>query len=257
LIEIEKTEKAEEGLANSLTTWFLSPLSLKSVLSKQEKDEKNADRLQRLHSKHIKETALRERTAELCAQEKGLECQRQSFDMLNQADQGRIKGIELRILRREQERQEKRREEIRQQRRKEEQEEMARCEKVWREREAAMAAERLKKAEEERAKRQKEYEAQTQSSKASRKTTTTHRTSFGHDKPWNTGSSSGGSCNHGGWWTKVPGRASCGKCYESFGYLLESPGCKVRRYASCQAVMRSLRGCGPKVRKSYSGYYDD
>ncbi|KAI0904416.1 DnaJ domain-containing protein [Ustulina deusta] len=50
-----------------------------------------------------------------------------------------------------------------------------------------------------------------------------------------------GACIHDGWWGKVQGRRACPKCYDTWNYLLECPGCKMEACPKCQSTIRPRR----------------
>ncbi|KAI8953726.1 DnaJ domain-containing protein [Xylaria longipes] len=47
-----------------------------------------------------------------------------------------------------------------------------------------------------------------------------------------------GACVHDGWWPKIQGRTKCPVCSDTWNYLLECPGCKIKACPKCQATIR-------------------
>ncbi|PQE06064.1 hypothetical protein CJF30_00005023 [Rutstroemia sp. NJR-2017a BBW] len=105
----------------------------------------------------------------------------------------------------------------------------------------AVEASRKKQAEE-RAAEQKRQEEQAKLQKIIDDEAKKHRLQCGcHMSPEYCFTSEGSSgqaftstCLHGGWWPKVQGRMACPKCSESWTYMLQCPGCKMKACPRCQ-----------------------
>jgi hypothetical protein len=69
------------------------------------------------------------------------------------------------------------------------------------------------------------------------------------------------TCLHDGWWPKIQGRTACPKCYVSWNYLLQCPGCTMQACPKCQAsirprIQRNANRRAP-LRTSSPDYLDD
>jgi hypothetical protein len=273
--EITKAENAEKAAENSWTTWLLSPVYKRPVVTEEEKEQKARDRLQRVHAKSFKERDLKKIEEKLKEKEAIHARLRQEFDNANRKDdeakamiEGRIRSIraremleKMRIEREEQER--VRREQLEKERveqekwdrlwreqREKERVEQEKRDRIWREqrekkeREAAKAEqERLKKMLEQAEKRAAEAAARDKQeilNRAGRRATRTGKVV--DTEPFYSSASTFdaavGNCIHDGWWTKVEGRRACSRCSTTYGYLLECPGCQMKTCASCQQELR-------------------
>jgi hypothetical protein len=273
--EITKAEDAENAAENSWTTWLLSPVYKRPIVTEEEKEQKARDRLQRVHAKSFKERDLKKIEEKLKEKEAVYALFRQEFDNANRKDDAAKATIEERIrstrarellekmkiereerekvrreqLEKERVEQEKRDRFWREQREKEKVEREKR-EKLWREqrekqeREAAKAEqERLKQILEQAKKKAAETAARKKQELLNRAGHRVTRSVQEVDietfhSSASTFNATGGSCLHDGWWTKVEGRRACSRCSTTYGYLLECPGCQMKACASCQKSLR-------------------
>jgi hypothetical protein len=232
-------EAAAEAQKNSWAAWFLSPIYKKAEDSEEEKERKDRARQERRIEKDMKERRLNSHKGDLKTQENLLKIAEDEVDAATRSDDGKIRVIQARIWAREnrerrerENRERERREKERQERERQERERMAKIRKEqqeqWmkREREATEAS--RKQTEEKRAAEQK------------RKKPRKFQEQHAHPYPpeGSTGQGYTSACRHDGWWPKVQGRAACPRCYESWTYLLECPGCMMKACPRCQAAIR-------------------
>jgi hypothetical protein len=232
-------EAAAEAQKNSWAAWFLSPIYKKAEDSEEEKERKDRARQERRIEKDMKERRLNSHKGDLKTQENLLKIAEDEVDAATRSDDGKIRVIQARIWAREnrerrerENRERERREKERQERERQERERMAKIRKEqqeqWmkREREATEAS--RKQTEEKRAAEQKR--------KKPRKFQEQHAHPYPPEE--STGQGYTSACRHDGWWPKVQGRAACLRCYESWTYLLECPGCMMKACPRCQAAIR-------------------
>lgn len=241
---IVAAEAAEHAQKNSWGTWLLSLIYKKAEDSEQEKARKDRERQEKRIEKDMKERQLGSRRVALEKEEGLLRKVKEEIGAADMVDDEKIRVIQHGIWaietleRRLRERQEQER---RQKIRKQQQEQ---CEE--RERNAA-AVWRKQQAEERAAeqKRKEEYARIWQRSTGQASTSTCTST-----------------CNHDSWWLKVQGRTACPECHDTWTYLLECPGCKMKVCPKCQGVIRrrigATRRATAKVETSSPMFfYDD
>jgi hypothetical protein len=232
-------EAAAEAQKNSWAAWFLSPIYKRAEDSEEEKERKDRARQERRIEKDMKERRLNSNKGDLKTQESLLKIAQDEVDAATRSDDEKIRVIQARIWAREnrerrerENRERERRDKERQERERQERERMA---EIWkqqqeqwmkREREATEAS--RKQAEEKRAAEQKR--------KKPRKFQEQHAHPYPPEGSAGQGYTS--ACRHDGWWPKVQGRAACPRCYESWTYLLECPGCMTKACPRCQAAIR-------------------
>ncbi|ELR02307.1 hypothetical protein VC83_06440 [Pseudogymnoascus destructans] len=243
LDSIVAAEAAAEAQKNSWGTWLLSSIQKKAEDTEKEKERKDRERQERKIMKDMKERRLGLKKADLKKVESLLQSAKKEVDTADLVDTRRIQVIQDRIRAREKrERQDNER--VARERiariRKQQQEQREK-----QEREAAEAC-KIRQAEE-RAAEQKRQEEQARrwqkinddEAKEYRKryANVNHpRYSFGTERSAREASVS--TCHHGGWWRKIQGRTACPKCYVSWNYLLQCPGCMMKACAGCQAAIR-------------------
>jgi hypothetical protein len=248
LKSILAAEVAAEAQKNSWATWLLSPIYKKVSESEEEKARKDRERQERRIERDMKERRLESKKAELKTEEDRLRQAKEEVDAADLSDDRKLRAIQAEIRARENRE--------RQERERVERERMA---KVWRqqqeqrEKQQREAAETMRK--QQAAKRAAEQHRQQQGEARSRREQHPH---FDYD--FTSGSTRTSNCRHDGWWPKVEGRAACPECYESWTYLLQCPGCKIKACPRCQAAVRPRinRRAPPRVRTPSPdfGYYD-
>jgi hypothetical protein len=231
-------EAAVEAQKNSWGAWLLSPIYKKAEDSEEEKERKDRARQERRIEKDIKERRLDSKKADLKTQNSLSEKAKEEVDAADRSDDEKIRVIRARIWaredreRREREKRERERQEKElQEWERQEWERMAKIRKRQQEQWEQLkreAAEASRKREEERAAEQK------------RKETSRFQRQHAHPNPpeGSTGQAYTPACLHGGWWPKVQGRTECPRCYESWTYLLQCPGCMMKACPRCQAAIR-------------------
>jgi hypothetical protein len=256
--EITKADDAENAAENSWTTWLLSPVYKRPVVTEEEKEQKARDRLQRVHAKSFKERDLKKIEEKLKEKEAVYALFRQEFDNANRKDDAakatieeRIRSMRARELLEKMKIEREERERVRREQLEKQRVEQEKRDRLWREqrekqeREAAKAEqERLKqileqakkKAAETAARKKKEELMNRAGRRVTRSAQEVDIETF-HSSA-STFNAAGGSCLHDGWWTKVEGRRACSRCSITYGYLLECPGCQMKACASCQKDLR-------------------
>jgi hypothetical protein len=260
LKSILAAEVAAEAQKNSWATWLLSPIYKKVSESEEEKARKDRERQERRIERDMKERRLESKKTELKTEEDRLRKAKEEVDAADLSDDRKLRAIQAEIRAREnRERQER------------ERVERERMEKIWRqqqeqrEKQQREAAEAMRK--QQAAKRAAEQNRQQQEETRSRREQHPH---FDFDFTGGTTRQARTSnCRHDGWWPKVEGRAACPECYQSWTYLLQCPGCKIKACPKCQAAIRprtprnttrTSRRAPPRVRTpspdfSYYDYY--
>ncbi|PVH95333.1 DnaJ-domain-containing protein [Periconia macrospinosa] len=229
LTSIAAAEAAVEAQKNSWMTWLLSPLYKKVEDSEEEKERKDRNRQERRIEQDLKERRLHTNQSRLDESKTHLKASEDEMHAANLRDDRTIQSLQAKIWQREhlqrqakeQAERQKREEEIRKR-----QEQLEKEQRQWWERQAeelkrrraAAAAERRYEAELERQRAAAEMRSMEEKLERQWEGTTT--------------------CRHDYWWPKVQGRASCPTCYESWTYLLQCPGCKMKACPRCQAAVR-------------------
>jgi len=215
LDSISAAEAAEDAQKNSWGTWLLSQISKKREESEEEKARKDRERQERRIEKDMKERRLESKMGDLKREQNRLTRAKEEIDAADLGDDTTIRMIQAKIRAREyrkmQERMEKQREKAAEAARKQQAEERA--------------------AEQKRHDEAKKRREQYQNAHPNFTGGTTHQ-------------ASASTCGHGGWWPKVQGRAACPECYESWTYLLQCPGCRMKACPKCQAAIRPRRPHG-------------
>lgn len=232
LKEIAVAEAAEEAKKNSWVTWIWSPLYKPIQESEAELERKDRARQERLVEKGLKERRLAAEQATLKKNEESLATRSKEIAAADREDDAGIAGL-CRLINLKQARERSARESAARQReaelRKQQQEEADR-----RAREAAKAhQERMAKMERER----REREGQRRRTQNGSRWYSDDYDYYGRDERGGTSS----SCDHGGWWPKVQGRANCPVCYEQWTYLLSCPGCQRLACPRCQSDLKPRR----------------
>ncbi|KAF2759180.1 DnaJ-domain-containing protein [Pseudovirgaria hyperparasitica] len=255
LNSIAAAEAAAEAQKNGWTTWLLSPLYKARVESEEEKARKDRQRQERRVEKDLKERWLTQKREEIDKQKNLRDNLKRELDRADSADQERIRVIQERIRLRgnaerqrrenaereraakareqERKRQREREQELKRQRERE-QELFDRYLRELRQREKQRMEEHLereRKQQEERAR-----EAAAQQARARREAL-----SFAWEDALSGDRTRKNLCDHGGWWPKVHGRAACPRCYETWTYLLQCPGCVLKACPRCQSTIRPRR----------------
>lgn len=242
LDSIVAAEAAAEAQKNSWGTWLLSAIYKTAEDTEEEKSRKDIERQERKLEKDWKERRLGVRKADLKKEESRLRDAEERVVAANMADTRMIQAIQDRIrLREQRERQELDRIErervamIRKQQQEQREKKEREAAEAWRTRQAEERAAEQKRREEEARRRQKiaddeakEFRERYANANLPRYFGTGAST---HEAPIST-------CHHGGWWDKVHGRTACPKCYESWRYLLQCPGCTMQACPKCQAAIR-------------------
>ncbi|OBT73775.1 hypothetical protein VF21_07993 [Pseudogymnoascus sp. 05NY08] len=248
LDSIVAAEAAAEAQKNSWGTWLLSSIYKTAEDTEEERSRKDIERQERKLEKDWKERRLGVRKADLKKEESLLRNAEGKVDAANLADTRMIQMIQGRIWLREQ----KEREEN-------DRIERERIAKIWKqkqeqrekkEREAAEAwrtrqAEEREAAEawrtrwaEERAAEQKRREDESKEFRKRYANATLPGSRYSFATEGSTSEAPISTCHHDCWWPKVQGRTACPKCYESWNYLLQCPGCTMQACPKCQAAIR-------------------
>ncbi|KAF3002374.1 hypothetical protein E8E13_001003 [Curvularia kusanoi] len=192
--------------------------------NEEEKERKDRARQERRIEKDLKERRLDSMKAGLKTQEDLLDNEQEKVDMANRRDDEKIRAIRVTMRAREdRERRERERQRQETQRQERERQERERQEKQRQERER-----QEKERQKERAAAQK------------RESTSNFQKRYAHPHTAEASASQDytSACRHDGWWPKVQGRTSCPRCYESWTYLLQCPGCTMKACPKCQAAVR-------------------
>lgn len=243
LDSIVAAEAAAEAQKHSWGAWLLSPIYKKAEDTEEEKERKDIERQERKLEKDWKERVLGVRKAELKNEESRLRNTKDKVDAADLADNKSIQAIQNRIWLREQmERQEldriKREREamIRKQQQEEWERKMREADEAWRTRQAEERAAEQKRQEERTRMWQKTADDEAKEFQERYANVNFPNYSFATE-----GSAYGASvsaCLHDGWWPKIQGRMACPKCYVSWNYLLQCPGCTMQACPKCQAAIR-------------------
>lgn len=219
LVSIAAAEAAEIAQRNGWTAWLLSPVYKKVKDSEEVKEQKDRARQERRIEKDMKERRLQPLKATLASKEEELRIQQARYEVANMKDDQMIVQIQFVIWQRE-DRQRREKEEAERVRRAQQREQQEK-----RDREAAEAREKYLE------------EIQRQAEERFRRL----RKTYAYDVPVPTvplPHNRTSSCRHGGWWPKVQGRTECPRCDETWTYLLQCPGCKMKACPKCQAAVR-------------------
>ncbi|OBT83448.1 hypothetical protein VE02_07875 [Pseudogymnoascus sp. 03VT05] len=259
LDSIVAAEAAAEAKKNSWGTWLLSPMYKTAEDSEDEKARKDIERQERKLEKDWKERRLGVRKADLEKEESLLRNAEEKVDAADLADTKMIQTIQGRIwLREQRERQENDRIErerlakIRKQQQEQQEKKEREAEEAWRTRWAEERAAEQKRREDESKEFRKRYA--NASLPGSRYSFATEGSPS--EAPIST-------CHHDGWWPKVQGRKPCPKCYGSWSYLLQCPGCTMQACPKCQASIRpriqrnTNRRAAPLRASSPDYFYND
>ncbi|RFU31682.1 hypothetical protein B7463_g4645, partial [Scytalidium lignicola] len=214
LESIVAADAAKDAQKNSWGTWLLSPIYKRVEDTEEEKERKDRKRQERRIEKDMKERRLGLKKADLKKEESLLRKAKEEVDAANLVDDRKIRAIQDGIWARET-RERREREKV-------ERENIARIYKQQqeqREKQQREAAEALRKQQvKEQAAEQKRQEKQARKGSTRKPSTST--------------------CSHDGWWPKVQGRTACPECSESWTYLLQCPGCKMKACPRCQGMIR-------------------
>jgi hypothetical protein len=240
LDSILAAEAAEEAQKRSWGTWLLSPIYKKREDSEEEKARKDRGRQERRIEKDMKERRLGLKKADLRKEESLLRKAKEAVDAADLVDNEKIREIQDMIWAIENWERQKR-----------ERAEKERAARIWkqqqeqwqkREREAAERVEKLQV--EERAAEQKRQEERAQK-----------RQEIFNDEQ----QASRTLCGHDGWWPKVQGRTACPECHDTWNYLLQCPGCRMKACPKCQYTIRHRwnRRAPPRMRTPITDYSYD
>ncbi|KAI1181817.1 hypothetical protein F5B17DRAFT_239641 [Nemania serpens] len=260
LANIAAAEAAEEAWKGSWSAWVLSPLYKQAKLSEEEKADKERKKQERRIEKDMKERRLTLKKTELEKQVDLMKNSEAEIDAADRVDDRNIRALRDKIwLAQGREREERQRQQ-REARRREEQEkawrqkqEQEEREKRQRElaeewkkqqREAAEEWERGKRKVEEILKKRQAAAAAAAAAAARRQQeeeqgSTSWRNLY--DDNDGKGFSAAEACVHNGWWPKVERRMKCPQCQDTWNYLLECPGCKMKACPKCQSTIRPRR----------------
>jgi hypothetical protein len=248
LDSIVAAEAAAEAQKNSWGAWLLSPIYKTAEDTEEEKSRKDIERQERKLEKDWKERRLELRKADLKKEESRLRDAEGKVDAANLADTRKIQVIQDRIwLREQRERQESDR--IERERlakiRKQQQEQREKKEREAAEALRTRQAEEREAAEawrtrwaEERAAEQKRRDDDSREFRERYANATGPRSRYSFATEGSTSEAPISTCHHDGWWPKVQGRTACPKCYKSWSYLLQCPGCTMQACPKCQASIR-------------------
>ena len=240
LDSIRAAEAATEARKNSWGTWLLSPIYKKAEESEEEKARMDRERQERGIEKDMKERRLEWKKADLKTEENRLRREKEEVDVANLGDDKKIRVILDKIrVRENRERQE--REKI----------EKERMVKIWRQqkeeqekrRQEVADALRKQHAEKRAAEQKRQEEDFRRWEKIIGDEIKNRRERYTHFDftEGSTRQAYALTCRHNGWWPKVQGYTACPKCYESWTYLLQCPGCKMKACPRCQAKIRPRR----------------
>ncbi|OBT92755.1 hypothetical protein VE01_09121 [Pseudogymnoascus verrucosus] len=239
LDSIVAAEAAAEARKNSWGTWLLSPIYRKAEDTEDEKERKGIERQERKLEKDWKERVLGVRKAELKKEESQLRNAKEKVDAADLADNRGIQATQYRIWHREQmERQELARIEreraamIRKQQQEEWERKTREADEAWRKRQAA----EQKRQDEQTRMWQKT--ADDEAKEFRERYANVNLPSYSFATEGSTYGASTSTCLHDGWWPKIQGRTACPKCYVSWSYLLQCPGCTMQACPKCQASIR-------------------
>ena len=220
LASIQAAEAAVEARKNSWGTWLMSPFYKQLSESEEEKARKDRERTERRIEKDLKERRLASHRAELAEKERQMEQAQDDVDAANLRTDQTIHVIEAT-------------------RRSRETRERLERERVERER---MEKERVAKEKAEREARAAESARQAEYLRSQ------HRRQDGFYYPYfsdrrssaHQAHTSSSACVHRGWWDTVqyPTRTACPRCRDSWNYLLQCPGCKMKACPKCQSELR-------------------
>ncbi|EMD60742.1 hypothetical protein COCSADRAFT_125882 [Bipolaris sorokiniana ND90Pr] len=253
LDSISAAEAAADARKNSWATWFLSPIYKKVEDSEEEKERKDRKRQERRIEKDMKERRLEFYSADLKMQEKLFRNAKEELDAANRCDDVKIQAIQARVMARErQERERQEKERLKKERQRLERErlekERQRLKRERQERERQQEIEDLwKKQQKERqdkmteALRKQQKEKLSAEKKQKKAREARNHYAYPNTSERNTGQAYTSICQHHGWWPKVQGRRNCPNCDQNWTYLLECPGCEMKRCPKCQAAIRRAR----------------
>ncbi|KAI3329548.1 DnaJ domain-containing protein [Ustulina deusta] len=220
-------EAAQEARDNSWSAWLLSPIYKKAPVSEEEQTQKERRKQERRVEKDMKERRLYSKQADLKKQESLLKTGEAEVNSADSVDDWKIRSLQAIIRDRETR--------AREARERAQREEAARMRK----REQEEWEKRQREAAEQRRKRQAEAAARRRQEEQDRAARARSWEDFFDDgEPY---VSAAGACIHDGWWGKVQGRRACPKCYDTWNYLLECPGCKMEACPKCQSTIRPRR----------------
>lgn len=230
LDSIVMAEVAFEARKNSWKAWFLSPLYQKVDDTEEEQELKDRGRQERRIEKDMKERRLAAERADLERAEMSLAQIKDEAAAADAKETSLILELQRQI------------------RVSKQSEELAKQEKERQATELKQRQEREKqRAEQEKKRKEREAAASKRRAAAEQRQSEEHR-------KWQEGSNTqkgSESCQHGGWWPKIQGRASCPTCGDSWTYLLQCPGCEMNACPKCQAGVRPR-----KAYRSTHRYYD-
>lgn len=243
LDSIRAAEVAAEAQKNSWRTWLLSPLYKKAEESEEEKARKDRGRQERRLEKDMKERRLTSKRLDLKNEQTRLKEAKDEIDAADKCDEEKIRMIHARKWAREAREIFEREAKLRRQQQAQQAERRAREDRERQERMERLRREQQEQEKKERAAAEKRAAEQRRYAEATRRQEQQLRENIFQSY------ASTSNCDHRDWWHKVQGRAECSRCYESWSYLLECPGCRIKACASCQAGIR--RGRGART----SGFY--
>ncbi|KAI1114009.1 DnaJ domain-containing protein [Nemania sp. NC0429] len=206
LADAAAAETAEEAWKKSWSAWVLSPIYKQAQLSEEEKANKERKTQERRIETDMKERRLYTKKADLEKQKTLLKDGQAAVDNADRANDFSIRSLQAKIRLREA--------------------------KEWEEREKQQ-----RKAAEERARQQRERAAAKKRQEEQQQQSARSRNIFEEEG----GFSAAGACVHDGWWPKIQGRTKCPECYDTWNYLLECPGCKMKACPKCQSTIRPRR----------------
>ena len=252
LDSILAAEAAEEAQKKSWSTLILSPIFKKRKESDEVKAQKDIAKQERRIQKDMKERRLEVKRAELKVTKASMEKSKTEMDAANLRDDVMIQKLQNNIWteqrRQQQEQWEKREREVMEARRRQQ------------------AADRLAKQQQQEEARewQKIVDEFIRQKEEFRKQEELSNSTKSAER---NGPQAGTAiCRHDGWWPKVQGRTTCPKCYESWTYLLQCPGCAIRACPKCQAALRPRRPRNalrpdrrpsPEIRTPSPNFFDD
>lgn len=239
-------ELRKEKERNSWWTYMTSSIYSQPKETENQKQEREIKRLQRLASRSIKENELTQRKAKLQSLQDALQKVNSNIaaEKKKEEDEARTQAAKRQEhLRKEQEAKRRREEE-------EMRERWARWEKTQQEqaaqaaKEAREAQERVRKAADERRKAEAEERARTaRVEEAARKARDQQRGTFRPETPSyrtsRASTSSGTTCRHGKFWTKIEGSHLCSNCHSiQRHFAFQCPGCSKIACGNCRQILR-------------------